>query len=118
MILKKKNLQTVQGLNKFYIELIAFMYTRNIAIIFDQSRLDLEKKFLFRMKDEHFSFKMKVLASLQLVKQLQKAPVLFRWVNFSWLTLRQDTCKQLQARNYFCIFYSFELKLCRMVELW
>ena len=33
---------------------------------------------LFRMKDEHFSFKMKVLASLQLVKQLQRAPVLFR----------------------------------------
>ena len=45
MILKKKNLQTVQELNKFYIELIAFMYTRNIAIIFDQSRLGLEKKF-------------------------------------------------------------------------
>ena len=26
-------------------------------------------------------------------------------------------CKKLQPRNYFCIFYSFELKLCRMVEL-
>ena len=25
--------------------------------------------------------------------------------------------KKLQPRNYFCIFHSFELKLCRMVEL-
>ena len=25
--------------------------------------------------------------------------------------------KKLQPRNYFCTFYSFELKLCRMVEL-
>ena len=25
--------------------------------------------------------------------------------------------KKLQPKNYFCIFYSFELKLCRMVEL-
>ena len=25
--------------------------------------------------------------------------------------------KILRGRNYFCIFYSFELKLCRMVEL-
>ena len=31
--------------------------------------------------------------------------------------LGQDTCKKLQARNYFWIFYSFGLKLCRMVEL-
>ena len=29
---------------------------------------------VFRMKAEHFSFKMKVLASLQLAKQLQKTP--------------------------------------------
>ena len=29
---------------------------------------------VFRMKAEHFSFKMKVLASLQLAKQLQKVP--------------------------------------------
>ena len=29
---------------------------------------------VFRMKAEHFSFKRKVLASLQLAKQLQKAP--------------------------------------------
>ena len=29
---------------------------------------------VFRMKPEHFSFKMKVLASLQLAKQLQKTP--------------------------------------------
>ena len=29
---------------------------------------------VFRMKAEHFSFKVKVLASLQLAKQLQKAP--------------------------------------------
>ena len=35
----------------------------------------------------------------------------------SWRnTLSQDTCKKLQGRDYFCIFYSFELKL-RMVEL-
>ena len=32
-------------------------------------------------------------------------------------TLGQDTCKKLQGSNYFCIFYSFELKLGRMVEL-
>ena len=32
---------------------------------------------VFRMKAEHFSFKMKVLASLQLAKQLQKVP--FCW---------------------------------------
>ena len=30
---------------------------------------------VFRMKAEHFSFKMKVLASLQLAKLLQKAPL-------------------------------------------
>ena len=36
----------------------------------------------------------------------------------SWRnTLGQDTCKKLQGRDYFCIFYSFELKLGRMVEL-
>ena len=32
-------------------------------------------------------------------------------------TLGQDTCKKLQARNYFWISYSFVLKLSRMVEL-
>ena len=30
---------------------------------------------VFRMKAEHFSFKVKVLASVQLAKQLQKAPL-------------------------------------------
>ena len=32
-------------------------------------------------------------------------------------TLGQDTCQKLHASNYFCILYSFELKLCRMLEL-
>ena len=45
MILEKKNVQTVQGLNKFCIELRVFMYSPNIAIIFDDSRLGLENKF-------------------------------------------------------------------------
>ena len=45
MTLEKKNLQTVQGLNKFYIDFIVFMYSQKIAIIFDHSRLGLENKF-------------------------------------------------------------------------
>ena len=32
------------GLNKFYIEFIVFMYTQNIAIIFYHSRLGIKKK--------------------------------------------------------------------------
>ena len=34
----------------------------------------INEVFRMKSKDEHFSVKMKVLASLQLVKQLQKAP--------------------------------------------
>ena len=45
MILEKKNLQTVQGLNKFYTKLIVFMETQKIAIILDDRRLGLENKF-------------------------------------------------------------------------
>ena len=45
MILEKKNLQTVQGLNKFYTKLIVFMETQKIAIILDDRRLRLENKF-------------------------------------------------------------------------
>ena len=37
---------------------------------------------VFRMKIEHFSFKVKVLASLKLAKQSQKTPFLFSRVNF------------------------------------
>ena len=32
------------GLNKFYIELMVFMYTQKIAIIFYHSRLGMENK--------------------------------------------------------------------------
>ena len=45
MILEKKNLQTVQGLNKFYTKLIVFMETQKIAIILDDRTLGLENKF-------------------------------------------------------------------------
>ena len=40
MILEKKNLQAVQGLNKCYIELIVFVHTQKIAITFDDSSLE------------------------------------------------------------------------------
>ena len=52
MSLEKKNLQTVQRLNKFFIELIVFMYTEKIAIIFDLSRLGLETKFFLKKKTQ------------------------------------------------------------------
>ena len=45
MIFEKKNFQTVQRLNKFFIELTIFLYTQKIAIIFDYSRLGPENKF-------------------------------------------------------------------------
>ena len=46
MILEKKIVckQFNDGLNKFYIELIVFMYTQKIAIIFYHSRLGMENK--------------------------------------------------------------------------
>ena len=37
-----------EGLNKFYIELIVFMYTQKIAIIFDHSRLSEENKLFLK----------------------------------------------------------------------
>ena len=41
---KRVSKQFNEGLHKFYIELIVFMYTQKIAIIFDHSRLGREDK--------------------------------------------------------------------------
>ena len=48
----------------------------------------------FRMEAEYFSFKMQVLAGLQLEKQQTESATLFRCVNFLWLIFTLFTAQQ------------------------